>query len=135
MAITRTEEQILSRAPIEVTLGETKYSIRPLTIIKSREWRAKLQEELAGIVGQFNQKADGNTMVAGLTGALVQFPEKLADLVFAFAPDLPNDTILEEATEEQICAAFSVCLTLAFPFLAQLAMVRQVVTASASLAR
>jgi hypothetical protein len=135
MAIVRTEEQILSKAPIEVTLGDRPYPIHPANITRSREWRLKLQKDLADIVGQFNQKAEGQALVQGLTGALIEFPEKLADLVFAYEPSLPKETILAEATEEQICAAFSVCLTLAFPFLAQLAMVRQVVAASMSPAR
>ena len=35
----RTEDQILSKAPIEVTFGAKKYQIPVLTIKAQREWR------------------------------------------------------------------------------------------------
>jgi hypothetical protein len=71
-------------------------------------------------------------MLNGLAGALVEFPEKLADLVFAYGTELPKDEILEKATEEQIAAAFSAIMVVAFPFLAQLGLVTQLVRATSN---
>jgi hypothetical protein len=131
-AIERTEDQIISKSPLKVILGEKDYFIKPLTILKQREWRTKLNEEMAGIIANFNPSADNKTMVNGLTGALVAFPEKIADLVFAYAPDLPKDEILETATEEQIASTFSAVMALAFPFLAQLKLITTLTRAKLS---
>jgi hypothetical protein len=117
----RTEDEILAQAPLEVILGKEKYPIPLLAVKPQREWRKKLFAELAPILAAFNFKVDGKSMTDGLTAALLQFPEKLTELVFAYAPDLPQETILESATEEQIAAAFSAIMAVAFPFLPQLA--------------
>lgn len=131
-AIERTEDQIISKAPIKVKLGEKDYHIKPLPILKQREWRIKLNEEMAGIICNFNPVATNDAMAYGLTGALVAFPEKIADLVFAYAPDLPKDEILETATEEQIASTFSAIMALAFPFLTQLKLITQLTRAKLS---
>lgn len=128
----RTEDEIITKAPIEAQLGDKKYQIKPLSINKQRAWRSKLSEDLAGIVDNFGRQADPNSMKTGLTGALLDFPEKLADLVFAYAPDLPKEEILENATEEQIAAAFSQIMAVAYPFLAQLGTVSTIVRSSLS---
>ena len=125
--MTRTEEEILAKAPFTVKLGDQDYPIKPLNIKAQREWRQKLSTELSPIVDSFNRESTKKTMIAGLTGALLDFPEKLADLVFSYAPDLPKEKILEEATEEQIAKAFSSVMSIAFPFLGQLGMVTQLV--------
>lgn len=119
----RTEDEILARSPIKTRLGEKEYDISPLAVMPQREWRKKLFAELAPILAAFNFKVDGKSMAEGLTAALLNFPEKLCDLVFAYAPDLPKEEILEKATEEQIAVAFSAIMAVAFPFVPQLGMV------------
>lgn len=128
----RTENEILSRAPIKTKLGESEYDIQPLAVMPQREWRKKLFADLVPILESFNFNVDGKTMASGLTAALLQFPEKLTDLVFDYAPDLPKEKILAEATEEQITVAFSSIMSVAFPFLTQLGMVTQLVRSAAS---
>jgi hypothetical protein len=119
----RTEDDILSRAPIVVKLGDKEYSIPLLAVMAQREWRKKLFAELAPLLEAFNFTVDGKSMASGLTAALLNFPDKLCDLVFAYAPDLPKEEILEKATEEQIASAFSAVMAVAFPFIPQLGMV------------
>jgi hypothetical protein len=114
----RTESEMIAKLPVKVTLGATEYTIKPLTILKAREWRIKLNE----VVGQ---------LVIGdpqqdLTATLIAFPEKVAELVFAYAPELPKETIFEEATEEQLNLAFGKLMVVSYPFLASLQTTFQV---------
>src|SRR5437763_10488353 len=105
----RSEDDVLARAPLSVKFGEKDYAIPLLTVLRQREWRKKLFAELLPILESFSFQVDGKSMASGLTAALLQFPEKLSDLVFAYAPDLlpAQDEILSTATDEQIAAAFS----------------------------
>jgi len=119
----RTEDEILARSPIKTRLGEKDYDISPLAVMPQREWRKNLFAELAPILESFNFRVDSKSMAEGLTAALLTFPEKLCELVFAYAPDLPKDEILAQATEEQIAVAFSAIMAVAFPFIPQLGMV------------
>src|SRR5678816_4953706 len=97
----RTEADMLAMTPLVATFGEAEYFIPILTVIPSREWRLKLNEGLAGIANSFaNAFEPGSAVEASseisknLTLQLVEFPEKVADLVFAYAKDLPRDEIL-----------------------------------------
>jgi hypothetical protein len=123
----RTEDQILSQAPLEVTLGSEKYQIKVLTILKQQAWRKSLSAEFSSMLNGYSESADQQRVSHGLAVALTDFPEKIAELVFSYAPYLPKDKILDEATEEQLAAAFSVIMSVAFPFLAQLGTVTQLV--------
>jgi hypothetical protein len=60
--------------------------------------------------------------------SMIKFPEKLMELVMAYGPDLPRDTIESEATDEQIAVAYGRIVAVAFPFLASLATTRKVLT-------
>jgi hypothetical protein len=126
----RTEDDILSRAPITTKLGDKDYSIPLLAVMAQREWRKNLFAELVPLLDSFKSKADGQSMQTGLTAALLNFPEKLCDLVFAYAPTLPKEEILANATEEQIASAFSAIMGVAFPFLPQLGMVTNLLRAT-----
>lgn len=128
----RTDDDKLSMNGFEVTLGTEKYRIECLKINPQRAWREKLSVELAPLVQTFNKTADQKSFVHGLAGALIDFPEKLADMVFAYAPNLAEkkEKIFEEATEEQLAIAFSNIMSIAFPYLAQLGLVTQVIRAS-----
>jgi len=126
----RREEDILAKAPIRAKLGEAEYEIKPLTILKAREWRKQLTTAMESITQSFGQSSTPGNLGPALTSALIQFPEKVAELVFAYAPELPKDKILEEATEEQLCTAFSAIMRVAFPFLGQLGTTVQLMKAN-----
>ena len=133
MTTQRTEDQVLAKAPIAVMLGAKEYEIKLLSINAQRAWRQKMSQEMQEVVNQFaptSKAPNASVFSAGLTVALTQFPEKLTELVFAYAPDLPREQIMEEATEEQISVAFSKIVQVAFPFLAHLGMVKSAIQAS-----
>jgi len=80
----RSEDDILSRAPITVRLGDRDYSIPLLPIIPQREWRKNLFSALAPLLESFNFQIDQKGMATSLTAALLRFPEKRAELVFDY---------------------------------------------------
>jgi hypothetical protein len=125
----RTEEQVLSKAPITVRLGDEDYKIQILTIRPSQLWRQKLIEVMTAVTNNFSGPSMGEAMSSGLVAALRQFPEKLLDLVLEYGPDLPKEKIFQEATEEQVARSFSAIMEVAFPFLPQLGMVLQLTRA------
>jgi hypothetical protein len=122
----RTEEDAFRRTPIEVTLGTEKYGLKPLARTYACIWREKLTQTMQGIVGSMSAEQSTTTLGPALTAALVAFPDKVAELVYAWAPELPVEKINAEATEEQLALAFSAIMVMAYPFLAQLAMTVQV---------
>lgn len=135
MKTERTEADKLAMAALKVTLGKQEYDIQPLRTLKQREWRKKLVEQLGVILSNFSldaRRAEVNVFQGGLISAMVQCPEKLADLLFAYAPDLPKDTILEESTEEQIVHAFQEVMGIAFPFVAVLKMTTEILKSELS---
>jgi hypothetical protein len=120
----RSESDKLSMAPIKVKFGETAYEIKLLRTMAQREWRTKLTQELDPVLKNLQiTTSDAKVLSSGLVSALAQFPEKLADLLFAYDQNLPKEKILEESTEEQIAAAFAEVMQVAYPFLGQLGMV------------
>jgi hypothetical protein len=131
----RTEEQVLSKAPIEVRFGDQNYEIKILTIKPSQLWRRQLIEVMTEVTNNFSGPSMGEAMSSGLVAALRQFPEKLVDLVFAYGVDLPRETVIESATEEQVARAFSAIMEVAFPFLPQLGMVLQLTKAEQTVSR
>jgi hypothetical protein len=67
----------------------------------------------------------------GLGEAFLCFPEKIAELVFAYAPNLPKEKILDPetgATEEQFALAFSQIESVAFPYLRQVLLMKSLAT-------
>jgi hypothetical protein len=102
----RTEDDILSRAPIVVKLGDKDYSIPLLAVMAQREWRKKLFAELAPLLEAFNFTVDGKSMASGLTAALLNFPEKLCDLVFLYRQYGFALASLADVPDEEIHAAF-----------------------------
>jgi hypothetical protein len=86
-----------------------------------------VQKELGPLVDGLQVATfSSRTVLAGLPAALAQFPEKLCDLVFAYAPNLPKEQILEEASEEQMRAAFDRIWEISFQdFLVQLGAARE----------
>ena len=123
----RTEEEKLTQSPLKVKFGETEYTIKLLPVLKSRDWRAKVEQELGPMVANIQpMTVAGRFVIAGLSTAIATFPEKMCDLLFAYATELDKDKILAEATEEQIDLAFSHLWEIAFAnFLPQLSMAKE----------
>ena len=119
----RSEADMIAKAPVKVKLGQDEYEVKPLPIIKSREWRTHFNE----VMGKVIEPMDGQFISHSLTAALVAFPEKVAELLFSYAGDLPKEKILDEATEEQLNVAFGQVMQLAYPFLASFQSTLQVV--------
>lgn len=125
----RTEDQIISKAPIKRTLGEVQYDFAPLTIVKARQWREKVNNIMQDVVATMDPNPEndtGKSIGSAITAALIAYPEKVADAVFAWSSDLPREKIEAEATEEQIAAAFSAIMVMAYPFLAPLVLTMKV---------
>ena len=122
----RTESDMIAKSPVKVMLGSSEYDLHPLPIKKAREWRTKLNETMAGVVEPMRQEQSQAAFGPALTAALIKFPEKMLELIFAYNPDLPKDTVENEATEEQITIAFCTAMRFAYPFLRPLQEVLQV---------
>lgn len=123
----RSEEEKAIQAPIKVKFGEQDYAIKPLPCLKSREWRQKVEETLGPMIGKIQPvKIAERYVIAGLPAAIAAFPEKICDLLFAYAPDLDKEKILNEATEEQVTIAFSQIWEIAFAnFLPQMVLAKE----------
>lgn len=130
----RTEEQQLTEAPLEVTLGGRRYTIQPLRINAQYKWREKFFDAFADItkglrpppppllafvpvlgkrLTQYNETA---AFVELLNIGLIKAPKIVADLFFAYATGLPRKQIEETATERELVYAFKEVMRYAFPF-------------------
>lgn len=127
----RSEQDILAKAPVVVRLGDDDYPIKPLPSIPSQQWREKLVGVLhATVMANDKQLPEGvdvsawlkDQLASSISLTLARSPEKLAQLIFEYAPDLPKDKILENATDEQLNLAFSQIMQIAFPFFQTLAV-------------
>jgi hypothetical protein len=123
----RSESDMIAKSPVQVTLGDVNYDIKPLPILKARKWRTLLAATMNELVGTLQENQSKDNMGPALTAALVRFPEKMAELIFEWSPELPKDKIIEEATEEQLSVAYSKVMQFAYPFLAQVQTTIQVV--------
>jgi len=116
---------MLSMAPIKLRLGKKDYEVPVLNNRKAAEWREKLFESLGPLVAAFDftgidlnasREQVSTLMSAKLSQELIAYPKKLAELLFEFAPILPKEEILDEASDEQICLAFSAVAEVGYPF-------------------
>lgn len=113
---TRTEEQIVTRAPIVVIFGEKKYDIAPLVIKDSREWRRKAIQLMAPLP-QYAQVTMENPEEFSrvLTEMLVTMPDQVIELFFEYAKDLNREEIEGIATDAEMVTAFEEVVKVAFP--------------------
>jgi hypothetical protein len=152
MSNERSEEQIFAGAPIVVQLGEKKYELAVLPIGKAILWRQKLiaatQEISKPLVRPLHapwwqrvwaflcfwrkQQTATDFFFSGLGTAFIAFPERVLDLIFAYAPDLPRKKIMDTATEEEVFVAFSAIMQVANPLRRQISLMHQVMTANPS---
>lgn len=128
----RTDDDILLRAPIKIRLGEEEHEIKVLRLGKAREWRQKLLAEMRVVLASFSESPTPDNMSPALTAAMLSFPDKLLDLVMAYAPDLDKAKLEEEATDEQLAVAYGKLTAVAFPFVAQLELTARILKSSKS---
>lgn len=111
---------------VTVTLGGETYAIRPLNIRQSRVWRKQFAEPFQMVIGML-QNADGielsnvrdvGALLSQVGGLLLGSMDLVVDALFAYSPALvaDEDTILDNATDEEAVAALWEVLKLAYPF-------------------
>jgi len=102
-----TEEQKLCPAPIKVVLGGKEYEVKPLPIKESREWRAKVAEALGQLPNFAKVTSDDpDVLKQAMDAILMQIPDTIADIFFAYAKDLPREEIEATATDAELAKAF-----------------------------
>lgn len=125
----RTEEDVIAMRPVQVTLGTKEYPLKPLTIDQADAWRQSLDTEMQEVMREFEGESDLKSAIpASLAGALIRFPKKILQMVFLFSPEIKEheEEIKAEASEEQVALAFGRMMSLAYPFVAHLGVVTQV---------
>lgn len=125
----RTDEDRAHVAPIVITLGGEPFSVRPLTLKKSRAWKRDLALLLGDLGGlQVNMTgADGAFSLDAVKGAFdavaIAVPEKLAALVLSYiqASDPSADRTVEWfedlANDREVTDALMQLVEVTFPFL------------------
>uniref|UniRef100_A0A6M3M170 Uncharacterized protein n=1 Tax=viral metagenome TaxID=1070528 RepID=A0A6M3M170_9ZZZZ len=112
----RTEEEKVIQAPIKIVLGGKEYEVKPLVIKDSRGWRAELSKMLGMLPRYANVTTDTpDKFQAALDSMLISMPDKVVDLVFAYAPGLDREAIEAIATDAEMAKAFEQILEVAFP--------------------
>jgi hypothetical protein len=104
-----------------VKFGEKDYQITPLTILRSRVWREKLLVVFKSTLPGLQETKSGSSLeslkiAAATSPAFKDLPDQITELVFAYAPDLPREEIIENVTESQLMAAFKKIMDEAFPY-------------------
>ena len=112
----RTEEDKIVQSGITVILGGREYSIAPLVIKESREWRKKV----VGLISEMPKYAEVTTDTPdefgdALNAILVAMPDKVADLFFKYAVNLNREEIEANATDAELAKAFEQVIEIAFP--------------------
>ena len=112
----RTEEDKIVQAGIVVILGGKEYSIAPLVIRDSREWRKGVVSLLSALPGYTNVTTDTpDEFGEALNAVMVALPDKVVDLFFLYAKTLPREEIEKTATDAELAKAFERVIEIAFP--------------------
>ena len=112
----RTEEDKVVQAGIEVILGDEKYTIRPLVIRDSREWRKGVVELLSSLPEYVNVTTDTpDEFRSALNAIMVALPDKVVDLFFQYAKELDWQKIEAIATDAELAKALEQVVEIAFP--------------------
>ncbi len=114
--VERTESEVVTQAPLTVTLGGKSYEVAPLVIRDSRVWRAKVIDLIAPLpqlIKTTMDDAEGFGDV--LKQIMVTMPDQIADLFFEYAKDLDRENIEQTATDAELAVAFEEVIKIAFP--------------------
>lgn len=124
----RTDEDILTRKPLDIKLGSRDFEVKILALGKARAWRTLLIQTMATVLASFKTPPTPDNMAPALTAAMLTFPEKLHELVDAYSPEIKeaHEYVEENASDEQLAAAYGKITAVAFPFLAQLSLTTQI---------
>lgn len=115
MSQKRSEDQILTQAPIMVSFGGKQYELKPLVIKESREWRKQFAAVLGDLPLFVNVADTTKHFQEVINGMFLDVPDKVIDLIFAYAKDLPREEIEAVATDVEMSVAFESILEVAFP--------------------
>jgi len=103
----QTEEQVLFHDGVEVILGGEKYTIKPLTLRKDREWRKKFSA-LVGTLPAYAKVTTDEPEKFGLAieALLSTNPDKVVELFFDYACDLKQEDFEDKATAIEVAIGF-----------------------------
>lgn len=112
----RTEEDKIVQAGIKVILGGKEFSVKPLVIRDSREWR----KGVVGLLSSLPEYTEVTTDTPdefgkALNAVMVALPDKVTDLFFQYAKELNREEIEAVATDAELAKAFEQVVELAFP--------------------
>ena len=111
----RTEEDKIVQAGIEVILGGNEYSIAPLVIKESREWRKRVVLLLSSLPAYAEVTTDTpDEFGEALNAMLVAMPDKVTSLFFDYSK-LDREVIEATATDAELAKAFEQVIEIAFP--------------------
>ena len=123
----RSEDDVITHAPVSIRLGGETYDVKPLTLLKSSAWR----KQFVGVINEITQNTTVNVSTSqdlsnGLMVLLFTFPERVQELLFAYSPELESkkEHITEHATDEEMVVAMSRIMVVAFPFIGLLTTMR-----------
>ena len=112
----RSEEQVLTQAPIVVCLGGVKHNIELLKFRESREWKKKLVKAWASLPKALATTIeDTAAFEAALSSFLVDMPDVVVDLFFEYAHGLNREEIEKVATEQELATAWDKVVAVSFP--------------------
>lgn len=119
----RTEEEMVMLAPLKLRFGAKEYEIPVLTVPQAPGWREKVRSTMEEIGAM-------GVSVAGIGTAFIAFPEKVCSLVIAYSPEILSQDTFKTASEEQVVIAFSTMVSVSFPFLRLLSLMKPISQAS-----
>lgn len=111
---------------VRVTIAEREYEIEELRSRANAEWRQRLREPFGALTARLESAGqtdvtklgDVAQLVKETAGTLMNAPDLLAELLFAYSPVLAADQerILAESYDSELMSAFIEVLKLAYPF-------------------
>lgn len=129
----RTESEVLLKE-LKLKFGDKEYVVPVLRVRAAEKWRQeyfRITKEVTDTMpAKFEQDTNPEELKKaigrGLMGALLQYPTKIPELVFSYAPSLKEheEEIMEQAYDQDFERAYAQIWQVAFrPFLASLGMV------------
>lgn len=113
----QSEDEVVAQSPLSMKLGGKAYDITPLTLGKAMEWRKKFAPQLSKIMAGYGMQS---AAPEDYLLAFVDSAELMTNVVFGYCPNLPEEEILEKATEQEMFQAFAAVMGVAFgPFLGE----------------
>ncbi|SRR6266536_4420846 len=143
--VPRTDSEIILKE-LKLKFGDAEYIVPVLRMKAAAKWREeyfKRTKEVTDTMPQkFEQEHDpkelSKAIGRGLMGALLEYPEKVPELVFSYSKELQEkrEEIEEVAYDQDFTRAFAQIWQVAFqPFLASLGMVLEMQRSQDSLSR